>query len=155
MHNSQHHFLRAKRELSDAYTWIAITALDFLLTSAKNCKKYTIFDSLRTITQEGDMKTRPIIPLFSFVFLSPNCLGTSFLHLKIVKIHFHGVTLLSILVCKIPEFSRWKLWEKDFLPFDSGNIDIEKNEKPGFTFSIALRINSKMFRVISWSKVAV
>ena len=94
-------------------------------------------------------------PIIFICFLSPNCLGTSFLHLKIVKIHFHGVTLLSILVCKIPEFSRWKLWEKDFLPFDSGNIDIEKNEKPGFTFSIASRINSKMFRVISWSKVAV
>ena len=32
-------FKRAEQELSDAYTKIAISALDFLLTSAKNCKK--------------------------------------------------------------------------------------------------------------------
>ena len=34
---------------------------------------------------------------------------------------------------------------------DSGNIHIEESKKPGFTFSIELRTNSKSFRVISWS----
>ena len=33
-------------------------------------------------------------------FSSPNCLRTSFLHLKIFNIHFHGVPLWSILVSK-------------------------------------------------------
>ena len=31
-----------------------MTVLDFLLTAAKNCKNDTIFDNLKTITQEGD-----------------------------------------------------------------------------------------------------
>ena len=30
---------KAKRELLDVYALTAITALDFLLTSAKNCKR--------------------------------------------------------------------------------------------------------------------
>ena len=32
---------------------------------------------------------------FSSAFLRPNCLGNSFLYLKIVKIHFHGVPPLT------------------------------------------------------------
>ena len=40
----------------------------FLLKSAKNCQNDTIFDNLRTITQEGDMKTRQMTPLFSSIF---------------------------------------------------------------------------------------
>ena len=39
-----------------------------LLTSAKKLKKDTIFDNLRTITQEGDMKTRQMTPFFSSAF---------------------------------------------------------------------------------------
>ena len=45
----------------------------------------------------------------------------------------------SILVCKIPEFWRWKLWAQNFVPFDSGNILIKESKKPGFTFSVELR----------------
>ena len=57
-----------KRELSDAYTQIARTALDFLLASAKNYKKATIFDDLKTITQKEDMKTRQMTPFFHLLF---------------------------------------------------------------------------------------
>ena len=57
-----------KRELSDAYTQIARTALDFLLTSAKNYKKGTIFDDLKTITQKEDMKTIQMTPFFHLLF---------------------------------------------------------------------------------------
>ena len=78
-----------------------LTFLDILLTSAKNCKEDTTFDNL--ITQEEDMKARLMILFINF-FPSPNCLGTSFLHLKIVKIHFPKVSLWSILVSVIPEF---------------------------------------------------
>ena len=62
-----------------------------------------------------------------------------FLYLKIAKIHFHGVLLSSILVCKIPEFWRCKLWDQNFVSFDSGNIHIKESKKPGFTFSFELR----------------
>ena len=50
-----------------------------------------------------------------------------------------GSPLWSILVCKIPEFWRWKLWDQNFVPFDSGNIHIEESKEPDFTFSIELR----------------
>ena len=100
--------------------------------------------------------------IFSICFLSPNCLGNLFFYLKIVKIHFHGVSLLAILVCKISEFWSWKLWDYDFVSFDSENIQIGESKKPGFTFFIELITNSKfielitnskIFRVISWSTI--
>ena len=34
--------------------------------------------------------------------------------------------------------------------FDLANIHIEEGKKPGVTFSIELRRNSKIFTVISW-----
>ena len=71
--------------------------------------------------------------------MSSNCLWHSFLNLKNAKIHFHGDPLWSIVVCKIPEFWRWKLWDQNFVTFDSGNIQIKESEEPGFTFSIELR----------------
>ena len=41
--------------------------------------------------------------------------------------------------CKIPEFWWWKLWDQNFVPFDSGNIETNESKKSGFTFSIELR----------------
>ena len=49
------------------------------------------------------------------------------------------------------EFWRQKLWDLDFVQMNSGNIHIEESKEPGFNFSIKLRINSRFFRVISWS----
>ena len=45
---------------------------------------------------------------------------------------------------------------ENFVLFNSGNIQctLRKIKKPGFTFSIKLRINSKIFRIISRSKWA-
>ena len=76
---------------------------------------------------------------FFIYFLSSISLWYSFLYLKIVKIHLHRVPLWSILVCKIPEFWRWKLWDQNFVSFNSGNIDIKESKKPNFNFSIKLR----------------
>ena len=70
--------------------YIALTDLDFLLRSAQNCKKCTFLDKLQTITQEGNMETRQVIPFFSSTFSALTVCNT-FLYLKIVKIHFHVV----------------------------------------------------------------
>ena len=40
-------------------------------------------------------KNRTNDPIFLICFKSPNCLGNSFFHLKVVKIHFHGVPHLA------------------------------------------------------------
>ena len=58
-----------------------------------------------------------------------------------------GSPCWPILVCKIPEFWRQKLWDQGFVQMDSGNIHIKESKKPGFTFSTHLRINSKIFRL--------
>ena len=50
-----------------------------------------------------------------------------------------GSLLWSILVCKIPELRRWKLWNPNFALFDSGNIHIKEFRKPIFTFSTVLK----------------
>ena len=44
---------------------IALTDVRFLLRSAQIRKKYTFLDNLRTVTQEGDMKTRQMAPFCS------------------------------------------------------------------------------------------
>ena len=57
-----------------------------------------------------------------FICLSnSNCLGNSFLHLKIVNIHFDGVLPLTHSGLQMPEFGRWKLWH------------IEESKTPDFT----------------------
>ena len=80
-------------------------------------------------------------PIFFIYFLSSNCLWYSFLYLKIAKIHLHGVLLLSILVCKIPEFWRCKLWNQNFISFDSGNIRVKESKKPGLLFLLSWEPN--------------
>ena len=74
-----------------------------------------------------------------FHLLFELCLWYSFLYLIIAKIHFHGILHSSILICKIPEFYRCKLWDENFASFDSENIHIKKCKKLGFTFSFVLR----------------
>ena len=64
------------------------------------------------------------------------CLFCNFL----ADVIFLGCPPLVILACKIPEFWSWKLWNQNFVLFDSGNIHIKESKKPGFTFSIELRI---------------
>ena len=104
-----------------------------MLKLAQICKKYIIYVNLRTTSQEGKKETKQMTSFFIY-FLSSNCLWYSFLYLKNVKI-----PPWSILVYKIPELWRWKLWDQNFVVFDSGNMYIEENKEPGFTFSIELR----------------
>ena len=85
-----------------------------------------ILCNLRTITQERNKEVRQMSPFFASIFwLSSNDQWYSFLYLKINKIHFHEVLLSSILVSKIPAFWRCKLWNQNFVSFDSGNIHIK------------------------------
>ena len=88
---------------------------------------------------------------FSSTFWALTACDIHFCIWKLSKFIFMRSALWSILVCKIPEFWRWKLRNQNVFPFDSGNMHIEKSKKPGFTFSIGLRINSKISRAISWS----
>ena len=83
-------------------------------------------------------------PIFFICISSPNCIGNSFLHLKIVKIHFHRVPPLTYSGLQ----NAWILEVKAVR-----NIHTEENKQSGFTFSIELRIKFKIFTVISWSTV--
>ena len=90
-------------------------------------------------------------PLFSSTFWTLTISDISCCMRNLLKLIFMGSPLWFTLVYKIAEFWRWKLWDQNFDPLDSGNIHIKESKRPGFTFSIELRINSKIFRVISWS----
>ena len=81
--------------------------LDFLLKSAHICKKWNILCNLRTITQEKGKKecTFWALPVCYIYF----CIW------KLSKFIFIGSPLWSILVCKIPKFWRWKLWDQNFV----------------------------------------
>ena len=74
-----------------------------------------------------------------------------FLYLELLKFILMGSLFGPFWSAKILEFWKWKLWNQNFFRFDSGNIHIEETKKTVFNFSIELRINSKIFRVISWS----
>ena len=90
-------------------------------------------------------------PIFFIYFLISNCQWYSFLHLKIAKTHFHGVLLSSILFGKIPEFRRYKLWDQNFVSFDSGNIHLKESEKTRFYFFFRVE---NQFCLMSWSTFA-
>ena len=126
-------------------------SLRFFADLSKNCKKDAIFDNLRTMTQEREIQTND--PIFKICVSSPNYLGNSFWIWKLSKSIFTGSPFWPILVCKILEFRSWKLWDQIFLPLDSGNMHIEEIKRNRFFFSVELRINSRIFRVISWSIV--
>ena len=86
-------------------------------------KIHYCWQSIKTITQDGKKETYccPVWYLF--------------LHLKNVN----GSHFWSFLVCNIPWFWRWKLWDQTFVSFNSGNIHIKESKKLGFTFSLELR----------------
>ena len=64
-----------------------------LLPGALSAVDKTMEETVMTITQEGKKQTREMTHFFIY-FLNSNCLRYSFLYLKIIKIHFHGVPLL-------------------------------------------------------------
>ena len=71
--------------------WVSQTVVfDILLMSAKNCKKDTIFDNLRTINQEGGMKTRFMTPFFSSAFRALTVKKPHFCILNLSKFIFLG-----------------------------------------------------------------
>ena len=118
---------------------IALIDLDLLLRAAQICKKCTIFVNLRTITQKGKKESRQMTPFFSSTFWGLTVCDIHFCIWKMSKFIFMWSPLRSIRACKIPEFWWWKLWDQNFVPFDSGNIQIEESKEPSFIFSIELR----------------
>ena len=94
-----------------------------------------------------------INPILFICFSSPNCLWNSFLQLKIIKIHFYGLPALVhsglqntwILEVKAVRLGFCTVWFRKHT--------LEESKKTGFIFSIKLRINSKIFREVSWSRV--
>ena len=109
-----------------------------MLSSAQICKICTILGKLWTITQKLKERNRLMTP-FLIYFLGCNCLWDSSLYLKTFKIIFLWNPLWSILVCRILKFRRWKLWDQNFVLFNSGSIHIKETKKPNFAFSIELR----------------
>ena len=81
--------------------------LDFLLKSAHICKKMEYFVQFKD-HNSGKRKKR-------MYFLSSTCLLYFFCIWKLSKFIFIGSPLWSILVCKIPKFWRWKLWDQNFV----------------------------------------
>ena len=127
---------RALWGLSDGYKQITLMDSNFLLRSAQICKKTGNF---RTITQEEKREARQMASFFSFTFWATTICDIHFCIWKMSKFIFMESALWSILVCKVPEFCRWNLWDHNFVLFDSGNIYIKEIKKPDFTFSIKLR----------------
>ena len=125
-----------------------------MLTSAKHCKNGTISGNLRNTTQEGKKETRQITPFFH-LFFELNCLCYWFLYSKNWQNSFSWDSHFGpFWSAKYLNFGGKKLWDQNFMPFDSRNINIQRSKKTGFTFSIELKTNSKIFRFIPWSKNA-
>ena len=101
--------------------WIEINSFNrfrFLAEVSTNLQKMHYFGQFKD-HNSGRKKTKlDKWHHFFIFFLNSNCLWHSFLYLKIVKIHSHGVLLSFILVCNITEFWRCKLWDQNFVSFD-------------------------------------
>ena len=92
------------------------------------------FGQFKDHKSEAKKETREIIPFFHLTVRSIH-----FCIWKLSKFIFIALLLWFILVCKIPEFWSWNLWDQNFVPFDSANIHIKESKKPSFTCSIKLR----------------
>ena len=84
----------------------------FLAEVNINLQKMHIAGNLKTITQEGKKETYCCSVWYLFLYLK-NVNGTHF---------------WSFLVCNIPWFWRCKLWDQNFVSFDSGNIHIKESK---------------------------
>ena len=68
-------------------------------------KSSTFLDNLQTITQVGNIETRPMTTIFLSTFSALTVCNILFFYLKIVKIYFDVIPpLWSILVCKTTQF---------------------------------------------------
>ena len=117
-----------------------------MLRSAQICKKMHYFGQFKGHNSGRKKVNYKKWPHFFHLRFELR-LWYSFLYLKMSKFIFMGSPLWYILVCKIPEIWRWKLWDQNFVPFDSGNIHIKESKKAGFTFS---RVENQIC-LISWS----
>ena len=97
------------------------------------------FGKFKDYKSRRKKETRQISPFFSSTFWALTVCGIHFCIWKLSKFINMGSSLCSILVCKIPEFWRWKLWDQNFIPLNSGNLHIKESKKLSFTFSIELR----------------
>ena len=72
--------------------------------STQNCKRCTFLENLRTITQEGSMKTRQMTHFFLSTFSALTVCNIHFYIWKWSKFIFLWSHLWPILVCKIHQF---------------------------------------------------
>ena len=93
----------------------------FLAEISTNLQKKDYFGQFKDHNSRTKKETRQMTHFFIYS-LSSNCSLYSFLYLKILKFIFMGFPLWFILVGKIPEFWRWKLWDENFAPCNSGNM---------------------------------
>ena len=66
---------------------------------------------------------------FSSSFWALNVCDILFCIWKLPKFIFLGSPLWSILVCKILEYMKWKLWDQNFVSFNIGNMHIKESKK--------------------------
>ena len=115
-------------KMNEKRNFRCINSLRFFADISKKLQKRHNFWQFKDHKSGKTYETKTNYHIFFTCFLNPKCLGAFFFHLKIVKIHFHGVTLWFILVC------RWRLWDYEFVLCDSGNIHIEENDNQVLLF---------------------
>ena len=122
--------------------------MDFSLRLAQICNKMYYFGQFKGHNSVRKKETEQMTPFLLLLFVC----DIHFFIWKLSKFIFMGFVLWSILVFKIHEFWRWKLWDQNFVPFNSGNIQIKDSIKPDFNFSIELRTffcrNSLSFTIL-------
>ena len=84
--------------------YISSIDLNILLWSAQNCKNYLFSDNLKTITPDGNIKTRQITPFFIY-FSRSNC-----------NIHFWIWKYSKLLSCGPPFGPFWSVKYLNFWP---------------------------------------
>ena len=106
---------------------------------------------LRTITQEGDTKTKRMTPFFSSAFRALTVYKTHFCIWKFSNSFSWGLYFGSFCSAKYLSFGGESCGIRILSCSIQETYALRKIKKAGFTFSIELRINSKFFKVISGS----
>ena len=95
------------KSLVRSFRWVEINCFNrfrFIAEISTNLQKMHYFGQFKDNNSGSIKETRQITPFFLSTFWVLTVCDNHFCISKLPKIHFHGVLLSSILVCKIPEF---------------------------------------------------
>ena len=132
------------KSMMRSFRWIEKSCFDrlrFLAEFSTNLQKMHYFGQFKDHNSRRKKGNSTNDSIFLSTFWAVTVCDIHFCIWKLSKFIFMGVLLSSILVCKMPEFWRCKLWDQNFVWFNSGKIHLGKVKKQVLLFPSSWELN--------------